>query len=94
MRRFNNNDIKKLKNGKNVYRSKIYPNSVFSDADIYISTEDGDRLDTLAYNYYGNPNLWWVIAVANNIHDAPLSLEPGLILRLPADFTTVTNKMQ
>ena len=26
-----------------------------------------NRLDTISYNFYGNVDLWWVIALASNI---------------------------
>jgi hypothetical protein len=29
--------------------------------------------------------MWWVIATANQIHDAPFSLPDGKILRIPAN---------
>lgn len=93
MKRFNDNDIKKLKSGQQVYRTKIYPNNELNETDDYVVTEYGDRLDNIAFDYYGNSNLWWVIAVANNIHDAPIGLEEGIILRLPKDFTTITKKL-
>ena len=41
------------------------------------------RLDLLAFDSYGNPNLWWVIARANDISD-PFDIEIGDQLRVPA----------
>jgi len=32
-----------------------------------ISEHEIGRLDTIAYNYYGDPMLWWVIADRNNM---------------------------
>lgn len=42
----------------------------------------GDRIDRLAYRFYGDESLWWVIADAN---DGLLSdpLTPGTLLRIP-----------
>lgn len=31
--------------------------------------KDGERADTVAYNYYGNPNYFWVIFIVNDIVD-------------------------
>ena len=50
--RYTNNETKKLNDGRNVYRSRIYPEIPLSDNDIYVASETGDRLDTLAYQYY------------------------------------------
>ena len=36
--RYNNNDIKRLRDGKVVYRTKIYPNIPRKDNDIYVVT--------------------------------------------------------
>lgn len=91
--RYENNKIKKLKNGKQVYRSKIYPDIPLKDSDIYIVTQTGDRLDSLAYEYYGNSTYWWIISTANNIHDAPLALKDGTVLRIPIDYVDIVNQM-
>lgn len=42
------------------------------------------RLDIIAYQYYKDSQLWWIIAQANHIYDPLLDLEPGFILRIPA----------
>jgi hypothetical protein len=43
---------------------------------------EGERLSQLAARYYGFPDLWRLIANANNI-DNPLALLPGTRLRIP-----------
>lgn len=43
-----------------------------------------DRIDRLAGRYYGDPVLWWVIALANNLDDVPTALCEGQQLRIPA----------
>ena len=43
-----------------------------------------DRIDTLAQRFYGDPRLWWVIAVANNIEIVPTQLNEGMKLRIPS----------
>ena len=41
--------------------------------------KDGDTLDTIAFDVYGDVQFWWVVAVLNDIHDAfydlPLTFE-------------------
>ena len=44
---------------------------------------DGDDLTQLAYRYYGNPILWYVIADANEIEN-PFELESGSSLLIPS----------
>jgi len=44
---------------------------------------EGDRLDRVAFDAFGDAALWRAIALANGIED-PLRLEPGRLLRIPA----------
>ena len=89
--RYQNNRSKKLKNGKTVFRSKRYPKIPKRDSDIYVVTKGGDRLDTLANQFYSDSSLWWIIAASNNIHDAPFALKEGTIIRIPIDKNTILN---
>jgi|TARA_R110000822_G_scaffold223285_1_gene356509 hypothetical protein len=87
--RYENNKSKKLNDGRNVYRSRIHPEIPLRDDDIYVASETGDRLDTLAYQYYEDSSLWWIIASANNIHNAPFGLKDGTILRIPQNYIEI-----
>ena len=87
--RYENNKSKKINDGRVVYRSKIYPNIPLRDDDVYVATETGDRLDTLAYQYYEDASLWWIIASANNIHNAPFGLKDCTILRIPQNYIEI-----
>lgn len=87
--RYRNNRTRKLDTGEVVYRTKIYPNIPLRDDDIYAVVQAGDRLDTLAAQFYNDSTLWWIIASANNIHDAPFALEDGKILRIPKDYPQI-----
>ena len=89
--RYQNNRSKKLKNGKTVFRSKRYPKIPKRDSDIYVVTQGGDRLDTLANQFYSDSSLWWIIAASNNIHDAPFALKEGTIIRIQIDKNTILN---
>lgn len=64
--------------------STIYPNfeELFAD-DTYILTQEGDRLDILAKEFYGDEMFWHVIAKANNIGKGSLAVPPGMTLRIP-----------
>jgi phage tail protein X len=70
----------------------MYPNIPLSEYDYYIITTVGDRLDSLAYSYYGDSTLWWIIAVANNnATKGALFPAPGTQLRIPTDVNSVLN---
>ena len=89
--RFKNIETQKLKDGRRVYRTKIYPNIPKSDKDIYIVTQTGDRLDTLANELYNDSAYWWIIATANNIHDATFALPDGTQFRIPQNYQKIIN---
>jgi nucleoid-associated protein YgaU len=90
--RYNNSEIKYTLSGKPYYRRKNYPQIPYSDSDVYVITTIGDRLDTIAYSYYNNAELWWVISVANNnITKGSMFPEPGTQLRIPIDVNSVLN---
>lgn len=78
---------------KQYMESTIYPKVQASDNDFYIISDDGDRLDLLAYKYYNDVSMWWVIAVANNLNDANFYVEPGIQLRIPANIDKINNDL-
>lgn len=61
-----------------------YPTIVVQDDDSVHLVLGTDRLDLLAYKYYGDPVLWWVIAVANDMELVPTALTEGSIIRIPS----------
>lgn len=85
--------VKKTVDGRRVYRQTLYPNIPLRDDDIYVATETGDRIDTLAYQFYGDSTLWWIIAAANNIHTAPFGFEDGTILRIPQNYIEIQRNL-
>jgi len=87
-----NNAITRTSQGKPYYKSKQYPRIPLSETDRYVVTTVGDRLDLLAYNYYRDTGLWWIIAAANNnITKGSLFPIPGTQLRIPTDAATAIN---
>jgi len=89
--RYENNKIQKLKDGRRVFRTRLYPDIPKSDKDIYIVTQTGDRMDALANQFYGDVSLWWIIATANNIHDALFAVPDGTTLRIPQNYNKIIN---
>ena len=87
--RYKNSTFKKTIDGREVLHSKIYPNIKPSDEDIFVATETGDRFDTLAYQFYNDSTLWWIIACANNIHNASIGIREGTILRIPQNYIDI-----
>jgi hypothetical protein len=79
-----------IPSNKPYYKGKFYPNIPLSESDVYVITTVGDRLDSLAYSYYKDSTLWWVISMANNnITKGALYPNPGVQLRIPTDINAV-----
>ena len=45
------------------------------DSDKYINVIVGTRVDNLAFQYYGDISLWWIIARANGLTGTELQLD-------------------
>ena len=91
MNRYNNSTILKTEfTNRPYYKGKYYPNIPLSESDVYVITTVGDRLDSLAYSYYNDATLWWVIAMANNnATKGALYPVPGTQLRIPTNLNGV-----
>jgi len=92
MNRYNNSTIDQTQQGKPYLKQRFYPNIPLSENDVYVITTVGDRLDSIAYSYYNDATLWWVISAANNnITKGALYPIPGTQLRIPTDLNMVLN---
>ena len=87
--RYKTNGTKKSPDGRTVYKARRLKNIPKSNEDKYVVSQTGDRLDTLANEYYGSSSYWWIIATANNVHDGKLGLPDGTILRIPANHLDI-----
>lgn len=90
--RYQNIDITKQQGtGERYYLNNVYPDIPLSGEDSYVITVLGDRLDLLAFDFYGDTSFWWVIASANALPGDSLYLEPGAQIRIPANLSGVIN---
>ena len=87
------------KTNKKVYTTVIYPSISTSTDDLYITCNEMDRLDIIAYKYYGDSRYWKVLAQANNLGLGTLYIPGGFRLRIPKntsdfilDFTALNFK--
>ena len=63
------------------------------ETDLYIPYNGADRLDTISYRVYGDPQYWWVILAANE-YQIEFDIIEGEILRIPYPLTDVLNDMR
>jgi hypothetical protein len=90
MNRYDNPTILTTQQGKPYWKGKSYPNIPVSESDAYVITSSEDRLDLLAYRYYNDATLWWIIAMANNNSTKGLMYpKPGTQLRIPTNLNAV-----
>ena len=75
-------------NGVLFWDQTEFPTIDFSDDDVYIQLTDlqAKRIDTVAYQYYGDPELLWVLMIANE-KDLPNQFLGGETIRIPARTT-------
>jgi hypothetical protein len=84
--------VKYESTGSQYYSNNVYPDIPLSNEDDYVITVLGDRLDLLAFDFYGDTSYWWVIASANALPGDSLYLEPGMQIRIPSDLASVLNQ--
>ena len=82
-KRHGENELKNVRK----YDHYLYPYPNNTNDDVYIITVIGDRLDILADEYYGDPSLWWYIALANSILPTSYAIEPNTRLRIPPKYS-------
>lgn len=92
MNRYENINILKTESGKRYRKTVQYPVINKKINDIYIIGARHDRLDNLAYKYYGDSRLWWIIARANNIGKGDLTVPIGIQLRIPKDYISIVKE--
>lgn len=81
--------------GRRLYQTTKYPVPITSDNDLYVITQEEDRFDNLAYEYYGDSTLWWVLSISNpNLPQNSYFPPVGAMLRIPANITGVISNFE
>tara|TARA_Y100000034_G_scaffold136328_1_gene212218 strand:+ start:2338 stop:2637 length:300 start_codon:yes stop_codon:yes gene_type:complete len=90
MSRYKNKTIFRNEKGKRYLKGIKYPIIPLSDDDVFVITNEGDRLDLLAQSFYKNKDLWWVISIANvDLPQNSLYIPVGTQLRIPIDIQSI-----
>ena len=89
MGRYDDVPLRINRKGQRVLVSTLYPQIPLSDEDQFIYPLDGDRLDNLAFRYYGDASLWWIIAQANNLGKGRTILNPNFQIRIPGNQSKI-----
>jgi hypothetical protein len=92
--RYRNIPTQKTPSGKVGYIPTRYPSLVPSNEDYYIVARAEDRLDLIAFDFYGDSTLWWVIAMANDIPGDSMYPPMGFQLRIPNNSADALNSYE
>ena len=86
----------RILNRKRTYRALKYPEIPLSINDLYVTTNDGDRLDLLANQFYQDVDMWWIIATANPgvVKRDTFNLKPGLQIRIPTSTQGIIQEFE
>jgi phage tail protein X len=95
MSRYTDTGIFRTIKGREYYGTTKYPAPPLSSNDLYVITQEGDRFDQLAQQYYGDSSLWWVISTSNpglkqNSYYPPV----GVQIRIPTDLAAIMAQQQ
>ena len=73
------------------YNTVFYPELGARESDIYVETAFGDRLDSLAFQFYGDVTLYWIISIRNpNVANfGSLYFPPGSVIAIPQNISDI-----
>tara|TARA_B100001564_G_C20426903_1_gene572730 strand:+ start:26 stop:319 length:294 start_codon:yes stop_codon:yes gene_type:complete len=86
--------LKKDLDGNRVLSPSTVPNIPIKDTDVFLYPIFGDRLDTIAQRFYGDANLWWIIAKANEIGKGQIGLDLEKKLRIPTEIGDIIDLVE
>ena len=90
--RYENIKIVKTEEGKRYKKTIRYPKMAKESKDMYIISIQGHRLDNLAFKYYGDARLWWILARANYLGKGDLSVPIGAQIRIPSEHLSIIDE--
>lgn len=94
MERYEQASIRENNENESFYETQLLPDVPRRPEDIIIETEAGQRLDRLAFRYYDDAKLWWVIAAANNLGRGDWTVPPDTRLRIPQNLSEVSSEIE
>ena len=84
-----------VSNGIRHYVGVTYPEIPLSETDVYVITDQGDRYDLLAQQFYKDQSLWWIISIANEkFNQGSLFIPEGTQLRIPVNIQNIISSYQ
>tara|TARA_Y100001938_G_scaffold150060_2_gene239430 strand:+ start:1159 stop:1455 length:297 start_codon:yes stop_codon:yes gene_type:complete len=93
MDRYKHTKIKRDKNGNRALGITLFPTIPIQDTDTFHFARDFERFDWLAFKYYEDSTLWWIIAKANGYsHESRPKV--GDKIRIPRNISVILDDFQ
>ena len=81
--------------GTRFYGTTKYPVVSYTSDDIFVITQEEDRFDQLAQQYYGDSSLWWIISCSNpGLKQNSYYLPVGIQIRIPQNIAKVISEFR
>lgn len=94
MSRYDRNKIIKDDAGRRKLTSTLLVVPPKSEQDTYIQVYMPERLDLLAFRFYGDQTKWWIIAEANGLSKGTLYTPENTILRIPSNVNGFLDRIE
>lgn len=91
--RYKNTKISNI-GGKLSYDTTYYPSIPIQDSDQLKYFPRGTRFDKIAFDYYGDTSLWWIITKANEVTNADIQVDVQKQYRIPTDISNILSEFR
>jgi len=80
----------------NLSKTVYIPTDLDNTSFIYYTTKEKQTWTTIAYEFYNNVTLWWLVCSTNQIMNPVKQPTPGTIIKIlkPELVTEIINKLQ
>ena len=93
MNRYKHQQVKRDADGRRKLSTIQYPKILSKNSDMIYRTRDSDTYSTLAYRFYRDQSLWWIIARANEDFRGNIRPKVGIKLIIPRDISDIITKL-
>ena len=93
MNRYKHQQVKRDADGRRKLSTIQYPKIVSKNSDMIYRTRQSDTYSSLAYRFYSDQSLWWIIARANEDFRGNIRPKVGIKLIIPRDISDIITKL-
>lgn len=92
IKRYNKAEKRETEDNEKFYETRFLPDVERRPTDVIITVDKPQRLDRIAFQYYDDAKLWWVVAAANNIGRGDWNVSAGTRLRIPQNLSAIASE--